>query len=241
MEKLLEKLETDYYGSEGKKYLSNSDIGTLLKDPTNFKKDKEPTLPMLHGSYFHTAMLEPHLLDTFQVIECASRNSKMYKEELQESGEDMLLLEKEKISLDLLVEAMKDNFDFHSLIYAEGNTYEQASIKKIGGELWKGKADIITPGQVVDLKTTSNIDDFRYSARKYNYDSQAWVYNQLFGKAMVFLVIEKNTHRMGLFECSDNFLEQGKEKVHRALEVYRRYYGENPTSNITQFYINQTL
>jgi len=237
----IEKLEKDYYGAEGKKYLSNSDIGALLKDPSSFHKYKEPTLPMLHGSYFHTAMLEPHLLEYFQVIECATRNTKVYKEELDQSSEDILLLEKEKENLDLLVDAMKGSMEFYNLIYRKGNTYEQVGTKLIGGEMWKGKADIIHPEYIIDLKTSSNVDDFMYSARKYNYDSQAWIYGQLFEKPMIFLVIEKNTHRMGYFDCSDSFLEQGKEKVSRALEVYKRYYGKNPTEDINQYYLTKTL
>ena len=43
MENVLKKLEDDsnYYGDFGKKWLSNSDIITLLNDPKNFRKQKE--------------------------------------------------------------------------------------------------------------------------------------------------------------------------------------------------------
>ena len=56
MMEVLEKLKDDelYYGEFGRKYLSNSDIGTLLKDPKMFKKAITPTLPMLLGRYLHT-------------------------------------------------------------------------------------------------------------------------------------------------------------------------------------------
>ena len=237
------KLEQDYYGKEGKKYLSNSDIWALLKDPESFKKDKDPTLPMLQGSYFHTAMLEPHLLDDFTIVDASTRSTKVYKEALLSSPEltNMFLLQKEKDSLDEMVRVMRGNLTFFELIYASGNTYEQVGVKNIGGEMWKGKADIITSEQIIDLKTTTSIEDFKYSAYKYNYDSQAWIYNQLFGKPMIFIVIEKNTYRMGLFTCSEEFLDRGKEKVGRALDVYQKFFGGSATEDINQFFINEQL
>jgi len=237
------KLEQDYYGKEGKKYLSNSDIWALLKDPESFKKDKDPTLPMLQGSYFHTAMLERHLLGDFTIVDASTRSTKVYKEALLNSPEltNMFLLQKEKDSLDEMVRVMRGNLTFFELIYASGNTYEQVGVKNIGGEMWKGKADIITSEQIIDLKTTTSIEDFKYSAYKYNYDSQAWLYNQLFGKPMIFIVIEKNTYRMGLFTCSEEFLDRGKEKVGRALDVYQKFFGGNATEDINQFFINEQL
>ena len=59
--------DTKYYGSFGKQYLSNSDIDTLLKDPSNFGKPKDTTLPMILGRYFQTLMLEPTKIMEFIV------------------------------------------------------------------------------------------------------------------------------------------------------------------------------
>ena len=59
--------DSDYYGDFGKKFLSNSDIGSLLRDPASFGKDKEKTVPMVQGSYFHTALLEPEKLVNFLI------------------------------------------------------------------------------------------------------------------------------------------------------------------------------
>ena len=42
---VLKKLENDedYYGAFGRKYLSNSDIGTLLTNPSAFGKPSKPS------------------------------------------------------------------------------------------------------------------------------------------------------------------------------------------------------
>jgi len=70
---------------------------------------------------------------------------------------------------------MTQNLAFFEGIRQEGNEYEVPAIKEIYGEMWKGKADIVCSDKLIDLKTTGKIDDFKYSARKYNYDSQCYI------------------------------------------------------------------
>ena len=79
---IIEKLRDDeqYYGDFGKKYLSNSDISTLLKDPLSLGKPSKPNPAFLVGGYFHTAILEPDKLKKYKVIESSTRNTKAYKE-----------------------------------------------------------------------------------------------------------------------------------------------------------------
>jgi len=111
----------------------------------------------------------------------------------------------------------------------------------IMGREFKAKADILCPDRIIDLKTTGNIDDFKWSARKYGYDSQAYIYQSLFGKPMVFFAIDKKTGMMGMYEPSEEFILRGREKVERALEVHDRFFGADATSTIETFYITQTL
>ena len=90
------------------------------------------------------------------------------------------------------------------------------------------------------MKTTADIKKFRWSAKKYNYDSQAYIYRKIFGYDLIFMVIDKMTHQIGLYDCSDKFYETGAEKVKQASEVYDLFYkteGFEPK----QFFINQTL
>ena len=58
---------------------------------------------------------------------------------------------------------------------------------------------------------------------------------------MDFLVIDKNTNLLGHFTTTDEFIERGEEKVRRAVEVYEKYFGENPTDDIESFYIKDVL
>jgi len=122
------------------------------------------------------------------------------------------------------------------------NDYEVPMIKEIEGITWKGKADIVNHDEklVIDLKTTGDIDKFRWSANKFNYDSQAYIYSQLFGYEMLFIVIDKTTHQLGLFDCSPQFYENGLDKVRKAVEVYDLFF-KTEDFDPKQYFINETL
>jgi hypothetical protein len=241
--KIIETLrnDTEYYSGVGKNYLSNSDIGALLYNPMQFGKDKEKTPAMLAGSYFHKSILEPHKLGEFVKVDSSTRTTNIYKEAISNSGTDMLLLKKEADDVDAMVSAVMSNLTFYDIIRHPEAEYEVPAIGEIGGIMWKGKCDVKLPDLIPDLKSTGNLDDFKYSARKYNYDSQAYIYNQLFGRPMIFIVVEKGTCRTGLFECSDEFMDRGREKVYKAIEVYQKFFAPDATDDITQYFKLETL
>ena len=130
----------------------------------------------------------------------------------------------------------------HDLIRKGNVEYEQPGIAKLEGHYWKGKADIINHDEklIIDLKTTADVNKFKYSASKYNYDSQAYIYSKLFGYEFVFIVIDKETHQIAVMDCSPDFYSSGADKVKRAVEAYDLFYkteGFEPS----QYFINQTL
>ena len=240
-QEILNKLRDDnnYYGEFGKTYLSNSDISALLNNPLDFKKQSPATPAMVIGGYFHTCILEPHKLDKYKIIKSTTRNTKAYKEL---SDGDICLLEKEADEIELMREAVLGNDLFRDLIQEGDVEYEVPGLVELEGMTWKGKADIVNHSQqlVVDLKTTSDINRFSYSAYKFNYDSQAYIYSQMFGYELVFIVIDKKTHQMGLFDCSDKFIHSGSNKVARAVQAYNDFIVNND-GDFSQYYISKTL
>ena len=72
---------------------------------------------------------------------------------------------------------------------------------------------------MIDLKTTADITKFRYSASKYNYNSQAYIYRELFGYELVFIAIDKTTNQIGIYDCSPEFYAKGKDKVANMIKV----------------------
>ena len=239
--KAIEKLrnDEDYYGAFGKKYLSNSDIGTLLTNPLALGKASEARPAFLVGGYFHTAILEPDKLKKFKVIEATTRNTKAYKEL---SGGELCLLQHEVDQIEELTDVMLNNKICNDLIRNGNVEYEKPGITELEGHYWKGKADIVNHDEklIIDLKTTADVNKFKYSASKYNYDSQAYIYSKLFGYEMVFIAIDKTTKQIGIFDCSTQFYERGKDKVERAVEAYELFY-KSEGFDPSQYFINKTL
>ena len=238
---ILERLRSDedYYGDFGRQFRSNSDISTLLTNPLALGTPQKPNINFLVGGYFHTAILEPEKLKKYRIVESTTRNTKAYREI---SGGEMCLLQHEVDNLELLIDTMQSNNVCRDLINGINVEYEQPGIGEIEGMMWKGKADIVNHDEklVIDLKTTSDISKFRSSAFRYNYDSQAYIYSKLFGYDLVFIAIDKKTKQIGIFDCSDAFYENGKDKVQQAVEQYKLFY-ENPDFNPNNYFINKTL
>ena len=238
---VLKKLEVDehYYGAFGKKYLSNSDISTLLTNPLALGQPSKPSPAFLVGGYFHTAILEPEKLKKFKIVESSSRNTKAYKEI---SGGELCLLQTEVDKIELMTDKVLSNNVCKDLIRGINIEYEKPGITELEGQMWKGKADIVNHDEklIIDLKTTADLNKFKWSASKYNYDSQAYIYSKLFGYEFVFIVIDKTTHQIGLFDCSPQFYERGADKVERAAEQYKLFY-QSEDFDPQQFFINQTL
>jgi hypothetical protein len=236
--KIIEKLKQDehYYGDYGKQFLSNSDISILLKNPKLLRESKPKSTAMVIGGYFHTAILEPNKLKSFRIIESSTRNTKKYKE--MSEGE-ICLLQHEVDKIELMQEAVMDNSICRGLIQGD---FEVPAVTELFGNKWKGKADIINHDEklVIDLKTTSDIDKFRWSASKFNYDSQAYIYSNLFGYEMLFMVIDKETLRIGLFDCSPDFYKTGEDKVRKATDAYDLFY-KTEDFDSKQYLITKTL
>ena len=240
--KILKKLEQDehYYGEYGRQFLSNSDISALLKNPRLLREEKPKTSAMVIGGYFHTAILEPDKLKSFKIIQSSTRNTKAYKEM---SGGEICLLQHEVDKIELMKEAVMNNDICRGLIEGLGTVeYEVPGITEIFGNNWKGKADIVNHDErlVIDLKTTSDIDRFKWSASKFNYDSQAYIYRLLFDYDMLFMVIDKETHRIGLFDCSGDFYKSGMDKVRKATDAYDLFYKTDDFDS-KQYLITKTL
>jgi len=251
-EKILQKLkiDEDYYGEFGNQFLSNSHVGRLLKDPLNAFEPSKPSPAFLIGGYFHTCILEPDKLEKFKVVKASTRNTKAYKDV---AGGELCLLEREVDMIELMREKVMSNDICKDLIqgtmpnneldgYGDAVEYEVPMITELFGNKWKGKADIVNHEEklIIDLKTTADIEKFQWSANKYNYDSQAYIYSKLFGYEFLFIAIDKNTHKIGVFDCSPQFYERGEEKVRKASEAYDLFY-KTKDFDPKQYFISKTL
>jgi hypothetical protein len=247
-QKILQKLKNDedYYGDFGNQFLSNSHVSRLLKDPLRAFEPSKPSPAFLIGGYFHTCILEPDKLEKYKVVKSTTRNTKQYKDV---AGGELCLLQHEVDTIELMREKVMANDICFDLIVGQRKLqgkkfvdYEVPMITELFGNKWKGKADIVNHEEklIIDLKTTADIEKFQWSANKYNYDSQAYIYSRLFGYEFLFIVIDKTTHQIGMFDCSPQFYERGEEKVRKASEAYDLFY-KTKDFDPKQYFISKTL
>lgn len=243
MNEIIEKLRDDkeYYGGIGKNYLSNSDIEALLNNPKEYGVSREDNPIFAKGRYFHQLILEPNKAEDWEFVDVTTRTTKAYKEFVAERNIPFALLEKEGAEIREWVSEMKKNINFYEDITNPENEYEVPAVGEIKGKMWKGKADIIHPDMIIDLKTTGDIKKFKWSAKNYNYDSQCYIYQQLFGKPLVFFVIDKTTKMLGIFRPTEEFIRGGERKVEDAIEVYDRFFGESALEDVNSFILEEEL
>ena len=240
-EKILQRLKNDedYYGEFGNQFLSNSHVGRLLKDPLRAFEPSKPSPAFLVGGYFHTCILEPDKLEKFKIVKSTTRNTKTYKDV---AGGELCLLQHEVDAIELMREKVMANDICRDLIQLGNVKYEVPMVTELFNNKWKGKADIVNHDEklIIDLKTTADIEKFQWSASKFNYDSQAYIYSKLFGYEFLFIVIDKNTHQIGMFDCSPQFYERGEDKVRKASEAYDLFY-KTKDFDPKQYFISKTL
>lgn len=248
---IIEKLrnDKDYFGEFGKKFISNSDIKSLLNSPDQFQKPLDDSVDFLKGRYLHYKVLQPELFkdgkSPLLVIDCSTRNSSDYKkavlENISEEGAvPIFLLQKEVQELNYLANCVTNNKFFKDCLQNNREKYEveEPAIGEIMGYLFKGKADRINKklGIIADFKTTKSLSSFTFNFKKYGYHTQAYIYQKLFGLPVRFFVVDKESGRLGLFDVDDVTLEQAEQDVQTALNKFEYYYGENAIGDINEFY-----
>ena len=65
------------------------------------------------------------------------------------------------------------------------------------------------------------------SPYRLHYDVQVFIYCSVFNinyKNFVFLVIDKGSLDVGIFECSEEFYLSGKQKTYEAIARYKQFF-----------------
>jgi len=242
-EELLANMQDDsfYYGYLGQNALSSSTIKTLVNSPKTYyfttKYGSGETQALRDGNLFHTMILEPEKLDDMIFVDAATKASKEYKL-AKETGKEVYTKNEKKAAERLCDALLRNEAVKEYLTKAE---YEVPQIAMIDGIPIRAKADIIKGNTIIDLKTTTGIKDFRYSADKYSYDLQAWLYREMFGvENFIFVVIDKGSLDIAIFECSDEFYEKGKQKFEQGVSNYK-YFFQTEGVDLDQYVLRGVL
>jgi hypothetical protein len=234
--------DTFYYGYLGKQALSSSSLKMVLSSPKTYKYvtkyGQSETQPLRDGKLFHTMILEPHKIDELTIVDVATKAGKAYKEAKAEGLE--VYTTNEIKAAERLADAILRNDE--AVHYMSKAQFEIPEIAMIDGIPFRAKADILKPNQIVDLKTTTGLNEFRYSADKYSYDLQAYLYREMFNvDEFVFVCIDKGSLDIGIFECSDEFYEKGKRKLEQGIANYKYFFGEESDVDLNQYVLRGIL
>tara|TARA_R110002020_G_scaffold9680_2_gene37931 strand:+ start:1272 stop:2045 length:774 start_codon:yes stop_codon:yes gene_type:complete len=228
---LLKKMDNDefYYGELNKLALSSSSLKTLLASPKTYKFVQEygsqESQALRDGWLFHIAILEPDVFSSQTFVDVQSKNTKKFKNAKLEFGKVFTM--KEKNDAERLADAFYRNE--HALQLITDCNFEVPIIGEVQGKPFRGKADVLSSDRIVDLKTTSDIKGFPYAAKKYGYDIQCYLYCCLFNKkfdTFKFLVLDKKSLDIGVWDCSEEFYFAGEEKVEKAIDLYEKFFIE---------------
>jgi len=241
---ILDNMYSDdfYYGYLGKQALSSSTLKMVLKSPKTYKYvtkyGQSETQPLRDGKLFHTLILEPHKIDELVIVDVATKANKVYKEAKAE-GKEVYTTKEIKDAERLADAILKNDEAVHYMSKAE---FEVPEIAMIDGLPFRAKADILKDNMIVDLKTTTGLNEFRYSADKYSYDLQAYLYREMFGvDEFVFVCIDKGSLDIGIFECSDEFYQRGKEKLEQGISNYKYFFGSGSDVDLNQYVLRGIL
>jgi len=241
---LIEQMHSDefYYGYLSKAALSSSSLKLLLTSPKTYynvtKYGNPESQALRDGWLFHTAILEPDVFASQIFVDVDSKNSKAYKLAKEEHGK--VFTRKEKQDAERLADAFLRNEKALKLI--QDAEFEIPIIGEVMGMPFRAKADVLGNNKIIDLKSTSDIKAFPYSAKKYGYSVQCYLYCELYGidyKDFTFIAMDKGSLDVGIFHCSEEFYLDGKEKTIKAIEIYDTYFLQ--ATDLDQYYLEGIL
>ena len=235
-QELLSKMDNDefYYGYLGQHALSSSSCKKLLQSPYAYHKsltEKQQNVQALRdGQLIHLMVLEPHKVEYLTFTE-GTKASKAYKLAVEEVGTHNVFTNSEYYKAKKIAERVRNQSDIKAML--DGAEYEIPAIAYYNDLPFRGKADILKGGIVMDLKTTSDLSSFERSANFFSYDLQAALYLELFNAfEFEFIVVDKNTLDVGIYKCSERFIDSGKRKLDIATQKYQDYLN---TPNIENY------
>lgn len=232
-----------YYGHLGKHALSSSAAKKLIESPKAYAKSlrmSSDSQALRDGRLVHLSVLEEHRLNDLVIVD-GTKASKAFKGAVEEHGKEMVYTESELNNAKWISKAVKEcNEAWHLL---DGCSFEKPAIKMLDGLAFRGKADAMKGKTIIDLKTTNDISKFKWSAKNFSYDLQAALYLHLFdADEFVFLVVDKDTKDIGIFECSGQFIQNGLDKIDMAIEGYKHFFiNTDPMESVRNYVVKDVL
>lgn len=236
-EGILEDISNEDY-HEDKEYVSSSGLKKMFDKPKAFYEEYVKGVKPYYsanllrafdfGSYLHTLILEPHLLDKEYIIGKEEEGKKsILKEDAELASKMYNAYAKATVAI-----GDHDGELVKLSSFIEGGVAEQTLCTTLDGIKVKVRPDYRRElgdyGQIVDVKTTSESSLTPYQVgkicSKYGYALSAALYvdvvKELTGLDQEFYFLflsKKGGLQVELFKASDSFLQRGREQYQLAI------------------------
>jgi exodeoxyribonuclease VIII len=246
-----EKCSNEEYHAD-REYKSSSALKMMLKDPRQFYKTYVLNEPqnfnsdaLSIGSYIHTRILEPHLLEEEYAIYTGSRRSgDVWKKFKEEAGDKIIITASQKS----LSDKMLDTFNEANVKLGNHGNEKEVLISSFfnGGEAEETLAGVLNGykvktrfdyrkefddfGSINDVKTTNialgsaTLEDVEDICTYWGYDLSSALYvdlaTEITGKPhdFYFVFLSKKDFQTRIFKASEGMLERGRAMYKEAIE-----------------------
>jgi PDDEXK-like domain of unknown function (DUF3799) len=206
------------------------------------KPEQKKTDALIQGCHLHTAILEPEKLDVeYAVFSGSIRRGAEWEKFLINNDKPTIITQAQNKLTEKLVknfreseiilgEPGKETLVKLSSFYSNG-VAEESIFGELDGMGIKVRFDyrrhVSERGEIHDLKTykdpIGSTKDMRAYAESMHYDLSAALYIDMATKAFkvpydfYLCFLSKADHKIKMFKCSENFIEQGREKYKKAI------------------------
>ena len=218
-----------YHKDHGGLALSASNLKPYYKSIAAEQKTYGSTHALEFGNWCHKIILEP---DLYSLEDCP------------EADRDHLQLLRDSVMANPTARSILDHKELRT---------EIPYVQKFDGIWVKGKIDIELPNEIWDLKTTSKLKSYDYTAKNvFGYPLSAWMYYILTGKVQHYIVVEKGSGDVKIVRSDLKFYKEGRRAFAWAWRNYKKsleykwtylgpnIYGENFQKEIDNVHIKTT-
>ena len=248
----------EYIKDTFEEYLSNesisaSDIKNFMHSPKTYwhnkygkKEAKEDQRHFLIGSALHEKILEPERFDGNyyvgkKVDKRTSEGKQAYQQMIEESAGRVVIMQDEYDMIMEMSEMAMRNKTFVELMKNKECEVSCYTKDEVTGLNVKVRPDILCldKSTIVDLKTCldSSKQKFRNDVYSYGYNVSAAYYLDFLNKEnYVFAALEKQKpYQFSLYELDDEFIEVGRLKYRKALDLMKWSYDNDYWCDYNEF------
>jgi exodeoxyribonuclease VIII len=231
-------------------YLSASALKAFAKSPNHYIQyvmgATETTPAMTFGSAFHCYVLEPEEFNKRYAVsplcDRRTKEGKMLYAKFVEASEGLEVLTAQDYALILEMDKAISEHKPAFKLLGSCNQFEQLKDGKIADVNFKGIADGMGDGFIVDLKTCQDASPEAFERTAYNsfYHEQAAAYMELFGADRFYwIAIEKNPpYNVAVYMQSQEAFFKAQHRLKSLIQQWDEWDGKPMSYSDNVFMLN---